>query len=147
MKVICVTGTPGTGKTTLAKKLAKQLGFQYVDVQKLIDTNKIFEGYDKERDSKIVDTDKLNDFLIKEVIEKSKKKGLVIDSHLSHYLPKKYIDEVIVCKCDLLKLKKRLVEKGYDSKKVTENMDSEIFDVCYNEARENKHKIVTYSSD
>ena len=36
MKVICVTGTPGTGKTIIAKKLAEKYGFQYFDVTKAI---------------------------------------------------------------------------------------------------------------
>jgi len=36
MEVICITGTPGTGKTTLAKKLAKKLDFCYLDVNESI---------------------------------------------------------------------------------------------------------------
>ena len=36
MKVIIISGTPGTGKTTLAKKLAKKLDFEYIDINKII---------------------------------------------------------------------------------------------------------------
>ena len=36
MRIIIVTGTPGTGKTTIAKKLAKKLNFHYLDVNNVI---------------------------------------------------------------------------------------------------------------
>ncbi|MDP7323669.1 MAG: AAA family ATPase [Candidatus Woesearchaeota archaeon] len=146
MKVIAITGTPGTGKTTFAKKLAKQLGFEYVDVNALIEKQKLHEGMDKQRDTKIVDTDKLNTVLGDSFERAKKKKGIIIDSHLSHYLPAKKVAMCIVCKCELLQLKKRLVAKGFSQTKVAENMDAEIFDVCYNEAKEGGHKPVTYDS-
>ena len=37
MKPIIITGTPGTGKTTLAKLLSKSNGYQYLDVSKFIE--------------------------------------------------------------------------------------------------------------
>ena len=140
MKTIIVTGTPGTGKTYLAKKLAKKFNFQYIDVNELINKNKLAEGYDKKRKCKIIDIKRLNRFLIN-LIKKSKK-NLIIDSHLSHYLPNKYIDLCIVTKSDLKTLKKRLNKKGYDKEKIKENLECEIFDICFNEAFERKHKIL-----
>jgi len=140
LKTIIVTGTPGTGKTYLAKKLAKKFNFQYIDVNELINKNKLAEGYDKKRKCKIIDIKRLNRFLIN-LIKKSKK-NLIIDSHLSHYLPNKYIDLCIVTKSDLKTLKKRLNKKGYDKEKIKENLECEIFDICFNEAFERKHKIL-----
>ena len=61
---IIVTGSVGTGKTTLAKKLAKDLNHKYIDVNKIISENKLDEGYDEERKCKIIDTKKLNKVLI-----------------------------------------------------------------------------------
>jgi|TARA_Y100000031_G_scaffold144637_1_gene176336 adenylate kinase len=173
MKIIVVTGTPGTGKTKIAGKIASKLNFEYIDVNKIIKKNKISEGYDKKRKAKIIDTKKLNKALVKE-IENSKKpikkslnkktkkqsinkkinikikknndkkikNGIIVDSHLSHYLPKKYVDLCIVTKCSLRTLKNRLEKRRYSKKKIRENMDAEIFDVCLNEAKENKHKIL-----
>ncbi len=144
-KIIAVTGTPGTGKTTFARKLAKQLGFAYVDVAALIEKSRLFEGMDTERESKIVDEKRLSSYLVNNVIAQAKK-GLVIDSHLSHYLPPKHVAMCIVCKCELKELKRRLEKKGYDKAKVRENLDAEIFDVCWNEAKEKGHRVVTYMS-
>ena len=149
MKVVAVSGVPGTGKTTLSRKLSKKLNFYYLDVNKLISNNKLYEGYDKKRKTKIVDIKKLNKSLIKEI--KSLKNntnqikrfnGAIIDSHLSHYLPRRYADFCIVTKCEIKELSKRLKKKKFHKNKIQENLQAEIFDVCLNEAKERKHKII-----
>jgi len=145
MKIITITGSVGTGKTTLAKKLCNKFLLGYIDVNKIIGKYRIAEGYDLKRKSKIVDVGKLSKALIKEInnIQKTKaKNGIVIDSHLSHYLPKRYVDLCIVTKCDLKELRKRLKKRKYDENKIRENLDAEIFDVCLNEAKENGHKVI-----
>ena len=142
MKVIIVTGTPATGKTTLSKELAKKLNFYYLDVNGIIKKYNISEGYDRKRKTKIIDIKKLNKALIKEINNKKIKKDIIIDSHLSHYLPKKYVDLCVVTKCNLKILKNRLKKKKYSEDKIRENLDAEIFDICLNEAKENKHKII-----
>ena len=63
MKTIIVTGTPCTGKTTIAKKLSKKLNYKYIDVSKLITKHNLSSGYDKKRKCKIIDTKKSNNFL------------------------------------------------------------------------------------
>ena len=137
--IIIVSGTPGTGKTTLSKKLAQKLNYKYLDVAKLIKEKDLQESYDKKRKTYIVDIKKLNKELIK-IIKTSK--NLIIDSHLSHYLPKKYIDLCIITKCNLKELEKRLKKKKCSKAKIRENLDCEIFDVCLNEAKEAGHKIL-----
>ena len=159
MKIIIVTGTPGTGKTALSRKIANELNLHYIDVNNVIRKYKIAEGYDQKMKTKIVDIKKLNKALIMEISQykktiknkphKSSKKnpyeiknGIIIDSHLSHYLAKKYVDLCIVTKCDLKELKKRLKKRKYTKEKIRENLDAEIFDVCLNEAMELDHKII-----
>ena len=136
--IIIVSGTPGTGKTTLSKKLSQKLKYKYIDVAKLIKENDLSESYDKKRKCDVVDIKKLNKILLTLI---KKNKNLVIDSHLSHHLPKKYVDLCIITKCDLKELEKRLKNKRYNRKKIRENLDCEIFDVCLNEAKQAKHKI------
>ncbi len=144
MTIIIVTGTPGTGKTFIAKLIAKELNSKYVDVNKIIDEKKLCDEYDEVRKCRIVDADKLNNALI-DLIKKSKEKSkenLVIDSHMSHYLPKKYVDLCIVTKCSLKILKERLDKRNYQEEKVRENLDAEIFDNCLVQAEENSHNIL-----
>jgi len=153
MKIIIVSGTPGTGKTTLSKKLALKLKFYYIDVNRIIKKHKIAEGYDKKRKTKIIDVKRLSKALVQEIKKynnnksiKTKNKtiikGIIIDSHLSHYLPKKYVDLCIITKCNLKILGKRLKKKRFSIDKIRENLDAEIFDICLQEAKENKHKIL-----
>ncbi len=139
LKAIIVTGSVCSGKTTLAKKLAKRRNYKYVDVNKVIKENKLSESYDAILDSYIVDEDKLIEVL-KELIKKSKKQ-LIIDSHMAHYLPKEYVELCIVTKCELKELKRRLQARKYSEAKIKNNLDAEIFDVCLIEAKEAGHKI------
>ena len=143
-KAIIVTGTPAAGKTTAAKMIAEHINGTYIDVNIIIEEKNLSEGYDNEMDCKIIDTDKLNLSLI-EMIDNSQK-TLVIDSHMSHYIPKEHVSLCIVINCELKELKKRLEERGYSTAKVKENMDAEIFDICRTEAEEAGHRIITLTS-
>jgi len=139
VKITIVTGSVCSGKTTIAKRLAKKNKAKYVDVNKIINKNKPCESYDKKRKCKVVDTKKLNKALIK--IIKASKENLVIDSHMSHFLPPKYVDECIVTKTSIKKITNRLKKRKYSKAKIKENIDVELFDVCLNEAKEIGHKV------
>tara|TARA_Y100000310_G_C20543808_1_gene744612 strand:+ start:18 stop:515 length:498 start_codon:yes stop_codon:yes gene_type:complete len=136
--IVVVTGVPCTGKTTVAKKLAKALGYEYLDVAKLIKERNISEDYDEERQSDVVDVKKLN----KEIKKATKGKLVMVDSHLSHYLPKRLVKACIVAKCNFKVLKQRLEKRGYHNSKVRENLDAEILNICFNEAKEQGHKVL-----
>lgn len=140
---IIVTGSVAAGKTTIAKMIAKKLGWKYLDVTKLIKEEGLAEDYDPERDTSIVDVKKLNKILVKLI---KKNNELVIDSHMSHYLDSKYVDLCVVVKCDIETLRERLAERGYDPGKIQENLDAELFDVCLNEALEHGHNVVVVKS-
>ncbi|MBM3200354.1 hypothetical protein FJZ53_05430 [Candidatus Woesearchaeota archaeon] len=144
VKVFIVTGSVGTGKTTYAKKIAEEKKASYVDVNEVIKDYKLSEGYDHKRKCKIVDVKRLNKALIS-IIKKSKG-DLVIDSHMSHFLPAKHVTLCIVMKCGINKLRARLKKRGYSKDKIEENVDAELFDVCLNEAKEKGHKVkIVYS--
>lgn len=136
--IVVVTGSSGTGKTVVARAIAKKYKLKYIDLGFLIKKNRLYEYYDKNLETHVVDVKKLNKYLIKLITEN---KNLVIDSHLSHYLDKKYVDLCIVVKCNLKILKKRLGKKGYNNEKLMENLDAEIFDTCLIEALEKGHKV------
>lgn len=138
-KAIIVTGSPATGKTTIAKSLAKKHDCQYLDLTCFIKTNHLSEGYDKKRKCLIVNIKKLIPKLIK-FIEHSDK-TLIIDGHLSHYLPPSYVKLCIVAVCDLKVLKKRMKKRRYPDQKIRENLEAEAFDMFITEAKEHGHKV------
>ena len=148
--IIIVTGSVCSGKTTYAKELVKEkrkkgLNYKYIDVSKIVMDNKKQVGakYNRKLKTYDVDTNKLNKILIKRIEEARKnKQTLVIDSHLSHYLPVKYVDKCIVIRCsDLKKLKKRLEKRRYNKKKIMDNLEEEIMESCLQDAIAMGHKI------
>ncbi len=144
MKTIVITGTPGTGKSTLAALLCKTFHYTRIDVNNVIKQYHLSEGYDRRRKTKIIDTKKLNTVL-QQIIQNSST-PLVIDSHLAHDLPKRYVDVCVVTTTDLGTLKKRLQKRRYSTKKITENLQAEIFHVCLEEAQKRGHKIMAVNT-
>ncbi len=143
--ITSITGTPGTGKSTLGNKLAVELGFEYIDANIIIDKYDLKDDYDEEMDSSVVDIKELESAIFKE-IEKLKsdnnKANFIIDSHMSHHFSNKKIDLCIVCVCELGELKKRLTKRKYKESKIKANMDVEIFETCLIEAQENNHNVL-----
>ena len=68
---------------------------------------------------------------------------------MSHFLNPRYVDLCIILKANLKVIESRLKKRGYSKAKIRENLDSEIFDVCLNEALENgfSSKLVVVFSD
>ena len=140
-KLIAISGTPGVGKSTIAKYLAKETGFFRLDLHNYY--KRISKGYDLKKHCYNIDLGKFKRWVFKI----KKEKDVIIDSHISHLLPKKEVDLCIIITCsDLKKLQKRLKRRRYSQQKIRENLDAEIFQVCLKEAKEKKHKIIIIDS-
>jgi adenylate kinase len=138
-KVIVITGTPCTGKTTLAKAVAKEFDYNYIDGKKIIKEKKLAVGYDKKRRCDIIDERQLAKVF--EDIIRNSKKSMVIDSHMSHYINPDAVDVCLVTTCNLKELQKRMKKRDYPKEKIDENMQCEIMEICINEAKEQGHNV------
>lgn len=121
---VAVTGTPGTGKTTVSEAVESDL--EVIHLNELIRAEGLAEGEDPERGSLIADIDALETRL-------ADRDDVLIESHLSHYLD---VDRVIVLRCHPSQLGKRLTERGESAKKAAENAEAEALDIVLSEAVE-----------
>jgi len=144
--IILLSGTPGTGKSTISKYLSKQNGWVTFSLGDFIVEKKIFSSETDNRDAKIINTEIaakegareiITHFITNEVI--------VVDSHyadiimdgfselvdnLDHECVKKYASGEniigIVCRCHPNILQDRLAKRNYSNSKISENVQAEI---------------------
>jgi len=131
---IAITGTPGTGKTSVSKIIQKE-GFEVVDLNKVACENNFLISRDEKRDTNIVDIKEINDY-IKNIYPETEL--VFIEGHLSHLL--NCIDKVILLRCHPEFLRKNLSTKGWKESKVKENIEAEILDIILCEVVEKYHE-------
>ncbi|MFH4980766.1 hypothetical protein AB6A40_007475 [Gnathostoma spinigerum] len=131
---ILITGTPGTGKSTVGQQVAEKLGFDFIEVGKVVRENHLYSEYDESYQCHVLDEDKLLDHL--ETRMDSEDGGVVVDYHGSDFFPERWFDFVIVLRCNNTLLYDRLKARGYDDRKIRENIECEIFGSLLEEARD-----------
>lgn len=62
--------------------------------------------------------------------------GCIVDWHACDLFPQSWVDLVVVIRCDSTLLYDRLVGRGYEGKKLEENLDAEIMQVLLDEAKD-----------
>ena len=132
-KVIVVTGTPGTGKTTLAIELAKDIGANYLNVTEYVSKHVLQSRTDPERRTKVVDVAKTRASLKREF--KTVRGSSVVDTHIPDaIIPKEIVRRVFVLRCHPMILEGRLRRKKWRANKIRENVLAEIVDSCLSAA-------------
>lgn len=134
MKLVIISGTPGTGKTTVSNKISELMEVKVITLNELAISEGLIHDFDKKRETNIVDIDKLVSHVLK-LIEELKKKGtqlLIIESHFSDIIPNNMINYAIVLRCEPDVLRDRLEKRGYNKNKVAENIQAEILGNCAN---------------
>ena len=140
--IIALTGTPGTGKTTVCEVIKEhsqyRKQFSIIDVNKIVLDEKLYTGKDEVRDTYEADMDKLEERVKQEIGNKREGMDLIMEGHLSHLLP---ADAVIVLRTHPVALRRRLGKrKNYSFQKIKENANAEALDVILVEAtQENKN--------
>ena len=129
MTLFAITGTPGTGKSSVSRELRAR-GYDVIDMNEHIREHGLLGDLDTARDTHEVDLDLLNDSLEE---YRDSDKLFLMDSHLSHFMD---CSGIIVLRCHPDVLAKRLESRGYSQEKVIENVQSEVLDVILCEATE-----------
>ena len=131
---IIISGTPGCGKTSVAKDLSNLIGGRIISLNELATSDDFSFDYDEERKTTIVDFKVFLPYVLRKIkkIKKINPSFLIIESHFSDIIPNKFIDYVFILRCHPDDLSNRLKEKNYNSKKITENIQAEILGNCVN---------------
>ena len=120
---IALTGTPGTGKTTVAALLP----YRILDINSLVKGGMNL-GLDPERGCLEADMDALAGHLAGLDCSET----LILEGHFSHH----FADWSIVLRLSPSALRPRLEARGYSQAKIKENLEAEALDVITVEAAE-----------
>jgi adenylate kinase len=128
-RVVIITGTPGVGKTTIATELAKNMSASTLDVSALVQKENLVSMSDDLRDTLIADMRKLR-IRVKGILAKTKD-NIVIEGHYAYdVVPKSTNPIAFVLRRDPDDLEQKLKKRGYDDRKISENIAAEVLDVC-----------------
>jgi len=128
--LVGITGTPGTGKTSVTAQLEKKPGYQIIHLNELIKDEKLYSEVDTERDCVVADMNLVEQRVMEKVDRSSP--VTILDSHLSHHIA----DIVIVLRTSPEKLQERLKIRNYSENKIQENLEAEALDVILFESVE-----------
>lgn len=143
-KIIVISGTPGTGKTLVAKKLAEKLEACYINLSEMVINEKLYVEYDEIRESYVIDEEKVRTRL-REIARNCD--ILIVDGHYGELAPRELVDKIIVLRTDPLELEERLRRKGWSWEKIKENVAAEIIGVCTVNALEEHGEDKVYEID
>lgn len=129
---IVLTGTPGTGKTTAASRLADE-GATVIHLNDAIREQDLWTERDADRDSLVADLDAVGAWLDERVTAVPEDDPILVESHLAHEFD---ADCVVVLRCHPDVLADRLRERGESAASIAENRESEALGIVASEAVE-----------
>jgi len=128
-RIIVITGTPGVGKTTVAAELVSRLKAQLVNVGDLVKNENLVAESDEERGTLIADIKKVR-ARIRSMLSKTHGDTIVEGHYAYDVVPRESNPYVFVLRRDPDALEAGLKSRGYDEKKIQENLAAEVLDVC-----------------
>jgi adenylate kinase len=124
-----ITGTPGTGKKSVAPLVAEELGVEAHSIGELARANGAAK---RSKGEEAVDTEKL----ARALAPMGRSPDVVYGHLLPHVFDSLSLSDVVVLRCEPAVLKERLRKRGYPLEKVMENVEAELIGVVANTAFE-----------
>ena len=131
--VILITGTPGTGKSTVSKLLSVELRGEHVELTRLVNEAGFSQGWDRTRSTTIADLKALRLALANIIGAASK--PVIVDGHYSpEVVPRDKVTLTVVLRRAPWVLREKLKARGYGARKIQENVEAELLGTCLVEA-------------
>jgi adenylate kinase len=140
---VALTGTPGTGKSTLATLMGSG-GWRVQELTELARKTGAVVGRDVDRQTDEVDVDLLQDAVVEEQRDGGDDQRLLLVGHMSHLMP---CEAIVVLRCSPAVLEERLRTREWPQSKVKENMEAEAVGVVLVEAMEREPPVPVYELD
>ena len=144
-QALLILGTPGVGKSKLALSLGRKLGMESIDLGPVVRSKKLYKRYDARTRSYVIDEGRVKAYLRGRLHDNQ----AVIATHfIDQMIPPNTVRLAIVLRLDPIILSRRLKARGWAERKVWENTESELIDVCLEEAVRvfGKEKVVEIDS-
>jgi adenylate kinase len=138
LAIFGITGTPGTGKKSISPIVAERLRVECLSLNELANSYHLVK-----QSSGDVDVGRLRTKL---------RRGLPRDAvaygHLLPYvLDSRAVSRVVVLRCEPVALKERLRARGYEPKKIVEDVEAELIGVVSSDAFDTFGKEKTWEVD
>lgn len=134
--IIAISGSVGCGKTSLSKKLAEKLNFKLVHLNDLAEKFKIDDVDNLQTFD--FDLDKLLDSIEEDIrVWIKNNENIILEGHFAHDLDYNLVDKLVIISRPLNLLKQEYKKRGYNDKKISDNLEVESFNLCFYEAIEN----------
>ena len=99
----------------------------------LVQQKKLYKNWNSEFNVPIFDEDMVCDELEPLMSERG---GIILEFHSCDFFPERWFQLVVLLRCNNTDLYDRLLARGYNEKKITENIECEIMDVLKDEVME-----------
>jgi adenylate kinase len=131
-QVIIVTGTPGTGKTTISRLLSNKLNAEHIDLTSYAYANNLISSRDRCRETDIIDLNAVRRSITEEI--KKAPGNIVIDGHYASDVTKiNLVTRIFVLRREPWLLFEELMKRSYSKLKIKENVEAELLGVCLND--------------
>ncbi len=130
--IVAVTGTPGTGKTSISRELGDLMDIDVIDITEFAKER----GLGEQGEEFEVDVSEMVSALEQDL---EGGQDALLEGHLAHHFP---ADHCVVLRCDPQVLRKRLEERDYSREKIDENLEAEAMDLILQEAVREQESII-----
>lgn len=122
--IVLLSGTPGTGKTTVATFLQQQYDYQIVSIGEEVLEKHLYSEEDPTRDTKIVDETKFKDYFKTKI--RSFTGTVIMEGHYADLIEHPLVSLGIILRCHPHILEDRLKTRNYSNSKINENIQAEL---------------------